>query len=77
MGGLSGSQGVKGLAYRVPGGQRVGIQGPRGSRGRLSGSKGVKGEAYRVPGGQCSFTSRVKTEESMNDCIKKYLHFYY
>ena len=29
-----GSQGVKGQAYRVPGGQRVGLQGPWGSMGR-------------------------------------------
>ena len=40
MQGLRGSRvgpiepvGVKGKAYRVPGGQRAGLQGPRGSRG--------------------------------------------
>ena len=48
----TGSQGVKGLAYRVPGGGGVayrvpggggvGLQGPRGSRGRPTGSQGVK-----------------------------------
>ena len=36
----------------VPGGQGVGLQGPRGSRGRPRGSQGVEGLAYRVPGGQ-------------------------
>ena len=35
----------------VPGGQGVGLEGPRGSRGRPSGSQGVKGWAFRVPGG--------------------------
>ena len=38
-----GSQGVKGQAYRVPGGQGVGLEGPRGSRGRPIGSQRVKG----------------------------------
>ena len=33
-----GSQGVEGKAFRVPGGQGVGQQGPRRSRGRLTGS---------------------------------------
>ena len=52
-GGPKGSQGVKGLAYWVPGGQGIGLQGPRGSRGSLqcpmgsrggpTGSQGVKG----------------------------------
>ena len=46
------TQGVKGLTFRVPGGQRVGQQGLRGSRGRPKGSPGVKGLTYRVPGGQ-------------------------
>ena len=36
----TGSEGVKGKAYRVPGGQGVGQQGPRGSRGRLWGPIG-------------------------------------
>ena len=40
-----GSQGVKGLTYRVPGGPEVGLEGPRGSRGRPTGSQGVKGYA--------------------------------
>ena len=35
----------------VPEGQGVGLQGPRGSRGRPTGSQGVKGWAYRIPGG--------------------------
>ena len=47
-----GSQGVKGWAYRVPGGQGAGLQGLEGSRGRPAGSQGVKGKAYRVSGGQ-------------------------
>ena len=34
---------VKELVYRVPRGQGVGQQGPKGSRGRLTGSQGVKG----------------------------------
>ena len=34
------------------GGQGVGQQGPRGSRGRPTWSRGVKGSAYRVSGGQ-------------------------
>ena len=36
----------------VPKGQGVGLQGPRGSRGRPTGSQRVKGYAYRVQGGQ-------------------------
>ena len=39
----SGSQGFKGETSRFPGGQGVGFQGPRGSRGGPSGSQGVKG----------------------------------
>ena len=49
-------------AYRVPGGQGVGLQGPGGPRGRPTGFQGVKGRpadsqrvkgwAYRIPGGQ-------------------------
>ena len=49
----TGSQGVKGLAYRVPRDQGVGLQGPRGkgvgkegprrSRCRLRGSQEVRG----------------------------------
>ena len=38
-----GSQRVKGGAFRVPGGQGVGFEGPKGSRGRPT---GVKGWAY-------------------------------
>ena len=38
-----GSQGVNRLAYRVPEGQGVGLQGPRGSRGWPSGSQGAEG----------------------------------
>ena len=34
----TGSQVIKGEAYRVPGGQGVGLQGPRGSRGGPRGS---------------------------------------
>ena len=37
------AQGVKGYAFRVPGGQWVGFHGPRGSRGRPIGSQRVKG----------------------------------
>ena len=33
----------RGVAYRVSGGQGVGLQGPRGSRARPTGSQGVKG----------------------------------
>ena len=33
----------QGVAYRVPGGQGVGLQGPRGSRNRPTGSYWVKG----------------------------------
>ena len=33
----------RGVAYRVPGGQGIGLQGPRGSRGRPTGSQRVKG----------------------------------
>ena len=36
----------------VPGGQGVGLEGPRGSRGRPTWSQGVRGEAQRVPAGQ-------------------------
>ena len=52
----------KGWAYRVSGGQEVGLQCPRGSRGRPKGSQGSgqKGPSgsrvgpwtYRVPGGK-------------------------
>ena len=34
---------VKWQAYRVPGGQGVGLQGPRGSRGRPTGAQGSRG----------------------------------
>ena len=34
---------IRGLSYRVPGDQGVGLQGPRKSRGRPTGSQGVKG----------------------------------
>ena len=37
------SLGVKWWAYGVPGGQGVGLEGPRGTRGRPRGSQGVKG----------------------------------
>ena len=33
----------RGVAYKVLGGQGVGLQGPRGSRGRPTGSQRVKG----------------------------------
>ena len=45
-------QGVTELAYRVLGGQGVGLQGPRGSRGRPTGSQEFNGLAYRVTGGE-------------------------
>ena len=45
----TGYQGVKGEAYRVPGGHGLGLQGPRGSRVRPTGSQGVKGEVSGVP----------------------------
>ena len=45
----TGSQVIKGEAYRVPGGQGVGLQGLRGSRGRPTGSEGSKG---RPPGSE-------------------------
>ena len=43
MGTPIGSQGVREYAYRVSGGQGVGLPGPRGSRGRPTESQGVKG----------------------------------
>ena len=49
LGSDSGSRGVKGEAYRVPGGHGLGLQGPRGSRVRPTGSQGVKGEVSGVP----------------------------
>ena len=42
----------RGVAYRVPGDRGVGLEGPRGSRGRPTGSQRVKGYAYRVLGCQ-------------------------
>ena len=45
----TGSKGVKGETYRVPGGHGLGLQGPRGSRVRPTGSQGVKGEVSGVP----------------------------
>ena len=38
-----GSKRVKGWAFRVPGGQGVGLEGPKGLGGRPTGSQGVKG----------------------------------
>ena len=38
-----GSQGVKGLTCRIPGGQGEGLRGLRGSRGRPTGSQRVVG----------------------------------
>ena len=38
MGSLAWSQGVKRKACRVPGGQGVGLQDPKGSTGRFDGS---------------------------------------
>ena len=52
MGRPTGSQGVKRLVFRVPGGHGVGKQRLRGSRGRQTEPKGVEGLAYRVPRGQ-------------------------
>ena len=62
---------VKGWAYRVLGGQRVGqsvpagmtwpghqgvgLEGPRWSRGRLRGSQGVKGLGLQYPRGSTHF----------------------
>ena len=43
-----GSQGVKGWAYRVPGVQGVGLQGPRGSMGRPT-WPGSQGGGLRCP----------------------------
>ena len=42
----------KGLAYRVSGGQKVGLLGPKALKGRPSWCMGVKGLALRVPRGQ-------------------------
>ena len=54
--GSGGSQGLRGWSYMVPRGQGVGLQGPRGSRGRPTGSEGSRGmpTACRLqgPGGQ-------------------------
>ena len=38
-----------GLAYRVSGGQKVGLLGPKALKGRPSGCMGVKGLAFRLP----------------------------
>ena len=42
-GGPTGSHGVKGYTYRVPGGQGVGLEGPLGPRGGPTGYQGVRG----------------------------------
>ena len=55
----TGFKGVRGWAYRVPGGQGIGLQGPRESSDRPTRSQVVKGQALSVPGGQ-GF-SRVRT----------------
>ena len=47
----------RGVAYRVPGGQGLGLQGLTVSRGRPKGSQGVKGYAYRASGGQGDHTA--------------------
>ena len=39
----TGSQGVKGQKWSVQGDQGVGLEGPRGSRGRLQGPRGSRG----------------------------------
>ena len=46
------SQGVKGYAFRVSGGQRKGFHGCRVSRGRPKRTQQVKGQVFRVPRGQ-------------------------
>ena len=51
---------VKGLAERVLGIQGVGLQGPRGSRGRPTGSQGVKGWTYRGARGKPTGSRGVK-----------------
>ena len=45
------SQVGKELAYRVSGGQKVGLLGPKALKGRPSGCMGVKGLALKVPKG--------------------------
>ena len=47
----TGSKGVKRYGFRVPACQGVGLQSPRGSRGRPSGSKGVNGAGLQGPRG--------------------------
>ena len=50
-----GSQGVKGLTCRIPGGQGEGLRGLRGSRGKSTGSHrviGGHGVDLEGPGGQ-------------------------
>ena len=49
---VPGSRGV-GLrtSYRDPGGSGVGLQGPRGSRGRPTGSQGSRRRPIQGPGG--------------------------
>ena len=48
--------GAKGLGlHRVPGGQRVGLQGPSGSRARSQGVKGGPIESHGVKEWACEF----------------------
>ena len=54
---------VKGWAKRVLGIQGVGLQGPRGSRGRPTGSQGVKGldlEGHRGARGKPTGSRGIK-----------------
>ena len=51
---------VKGWAKRVLGIQGVGLQGPRGSRGRPTGSQGVKVWTYRGARGKPTGSRGIK-----------------
>ena len=47
--------GIKGYANRVPGGQGVRLQGPRGSWGRPTGFQGIKGVLRCPIGSKATF----------------------
>ena len=60
------------MADGFQGGQRVGLKGPRWSRGRPKGYQGVQGKAYRALRGQgggerCPIGSTVTFDGSSDD----------
>ena len=66
----TGSQGVKVLAYKVPGSQGVSLQGPKGSRGRPTGFLGGQGVGLEGPQGSRGRLTGSQGVGFMNRCPK-------